>query len=94
MQFLVNGEFTLIETKILLFLCRMTLGFKRKETNALSLKDFSKEVCSKPGDVSKALRSLINKGVIAKGYQKEKRYGYCAASASIGHGGVKSSLQF
>lgn len=74
---LLGGIHNFTETRILLYLCRMTYGFQNKEeTYYLSLEDFVKETGIKKPHLSKAIKKLLDKYVIFRYNKSSDKYIY------------------
>jgi hypothetical protein len=61
------GEYKLVEIRVLLFIVRMSFGFKREETNYLSLEGFATETDIAKSHLSKTIKGLLKKEIILGG---------------------------
>lgn len=74
---MVKGEYTLNELRILLYLCRLTFGFRWKErTGLLSNKDFEKITGIISNHAKEAIDSLLLKKVIFRDTKRLNSYIY------------------
>ena len=64
------------EAKILFCICRQSFGYRRFKTNYLRLPDFEKNAFLTKSQVSKALKSLTNRGFISRGNRLNDTYKY------------------
>lgn len=74
---IIGGTHKHLESRVLLFICRMSYGMKsREETGYLSLGDFEAETGIKKTHLSKTIKGLIAKDILLRGKEKAKMYKY------------------
>jgi len=76
LESIIEGDFTLVETRIILFISRMTFGFRREETNYLGLEDFASEIDLNKSNISKAIKGLLKEKIIFRNMKNGNKYKY------------------
>lgn len=73
----IKGEFNQTQSKIVIFIARMSFGMKgSEETMYLSLKDFKDNTGINASHLSKAIKALLNKKVIFRVKKNGEKYMY------------------
>jgi DNA-binding MarR family transcriptional regulator len=84
----MDKQITLVETRVLLFICRMTRGFKnQKETRDLGLNEFEKYTFIPKSHLSKTIKGLMKKGFISRRPESGQRHRYSINYSSYGYEG-------
>lgn len=73
---LVGRIYVLAEIRIILYICRMSFGFHREDTNYLSLDDFKEVTGTKKTHLSKTLKKLLNEYEIFRHSKNGDKYKY------------------
>lgn len=73
---LVSGAFSVAEVRVLMYVARLTFGFKREVTHHLDLNDFSKELDMPPSHLSRTIKSLVLKQYLIRHSRNRKAYKY------------------
>lgn len=82
---IVDGQLTLSEVKMVLYISRMSYGFRRDVADCyLSLDDFAKNTFTAKSHVSKALSSLLKKRYIIRGQKLRGGHKYAINLAQFG----------
>lgn len=84
MNALVSGHFKEVEAKIILFICRMSHGFRRDETNYLGADDFKEAIGIQKTHFSKNIRQMLKDGVIFRGKESGGKFKYAINLLSYG----------
>lgn len=73
---MLQGLYTLIELRIILFICRMTYGFRREESNYLGLEDFEKQTGISKTHLSKTIKKMLESYTLFRHSKSGNKYKY------------------
>ncbi len=76
LETLNKGGWGLSHYKIISYICRLTYGFRRENTCQLGLADFSVSLHMAKSHVSKAIKSLLDNGLILRHSKNGNKYVY------------------
>lgn len=80
----VSGKFSLSKLRILLFVARMTFGFRREESSYLGIEDFRFHLKMASPQISKNLNQLIDEGVVFRGRRIGNKYKFAINKLRFG----------
>ena len=84
LSLIMDGAYKNNEAKVLLFICRMTYGFRREDSNYLGLDDFEKMTGLKKPHVSKAINNLLSDYTIFRHTKNGNKFKYAINLLSHG----------
>lgn len=67
---IIEGKYKYLEIRAMFFICRMSFGFQRDETNVLNLEDFANETNMSKSSLSKAISALLKQNIVLSSPKK------------------------